>query len=218
MRRKMKIPLSVQFGALIVGGLLGLLSTAVLVEHCVCVDAENTRTLSLICGAKITDLALVYLTYCLVIVGWFGIRSSQEAAEKVERAYLWPGYGLMIEDRDGVRIGIHLGVRNTGRTVGIIKTVHSALITKEEDEDSKNIITYDVYRDREDAIIPDPNTEARSGVRHRLNIMPRVSRGWITYRDIFGKTHRQGFRYVVHPSGRTNSLRFLRVSPMEYAI
>jgi hypothetical protein len=36
--------------------------------------------------------------------------------------------------------------------------------------------------------------------------MPKISRGWITYRDIFGKTHRQGFTYLVHKSGRTDPL------------
>lgn len=206
MRRAMKMPLSIQFGAWIVGGLVVIISAAALVGHSVCVHVASTRPMQFVCEAKVTDLALTYLTYCLVVVGWFGIRSGQEAAEKVERAYLWPGYGLMIEDRDNVRIGIHLGVRNTGRTVGIMKTVHSTLITKEQDDDPKSVITYDVFRGREDAIIPDPNTEARSGIWHRLNVMPKVSRGWITYRDIFGKTHRQAFRYVVHPSGRTDSL------------
>jgi hypothetical protein len=87
-----------------------------------------------------------------------------------------------------------------------MKTVHHALIDKEDDKDPKKIITYEVYRDREDPIIPDPNTETRLGVWHRLNVMPKISRGWITYRDIFGKTQRQGFRYLVDKSGRTDPL------------
>src|ERR1700735_549965 len=157
----MKVSLTVQFGVLIAGGLAILALSSGIVGHCVCSSLEDKgRLLEFVCGTKITDLALVFLTYCLVIVGWFAIRSDQNTAEILERAYLWPGYGLMIEDRDGVRMGIHLGIRNTGRTVGIIKTVHHALITKDEDDDPAKVITYDVYSGREDAIIPDPNTEA----------------------------------------------------------
>jgi hypothetical protein len=36
--------------------------------------------------------------------------------------------------------------------------------------------------------------------------MPKVSCGWITYRDVFGKTHRQGYKYLIHPNGRTDPL------------
>ena len=130
----MKMPLSIKFWIWIVAGLAVITSAAALLGHRVCVDAESTRTVRFVCEAKGTDIGLVYLTYCLVVVGWFGIRSSQEAAEKVS-VHTSAGIRTMIEDRDGVRIGIHLGIRNTGRTVGIIKTGHSAVITKEADDD-----------------------------------------------------------------------------------
>ena len=160
----------------------------------------------MICGEmKITDLAMIFFTCGLFIVGWFTLRSNENTVENLERPYLWPGYGLMIEDQDSVRIGVHLGIRNTGRTVGIVKTVHHALINQ-EDYDTQAIITYSTYQGREDAIIPDPNAEARSGVWHRLDEMPKVSCGWITYLDIFGETHRQGYKYLIHSDGRTNSL------------
>ena len=202
----MKTSLSVKFRIWIVGGLIFFVLLPILVGHSVCSNLEDKiRFLEFVCGTKITftDLTVAFLSYCGVIFGWFTIRTTHEI---VERAYLWPGYGLMIEDRHGARVGVHLGIRNTGRTVGLMKTVHHALIDKEDDKDPKKIITYEVYRDREDPIIPDPNTETRSGVWHRLNVMPKISRGWITYRDIFGETHRQEFRYLVHKSGRTDPL------------
>jgi hypothetical protein len=127
----MKSQLSLQFWLWIIGGLIILLFAVAFVACSVCsTSLASSHALPFFCDAKITDLAVAYFTYCLVIVGWFGIRGSQKAAEIVERAYLSPGYGLMIEDRSEVRVGIHLGVRNTGRTVGILKIVHHALSLK----------------------------------------------------------------------------------------
>jgi len=45
-----------------------------------------------ICGeTKITDLAIAFLTYCLVAVGWFAMRSSDENTKRGQRAYLVAG-------------------------------------------------------------------------------------------------------------------------------
>jgi hypothetical protein len=133
------------------------------------------------------------------------LQQAEKSDVVLERAYLWPGYGLLILDQTTVRFGIHLGIRNTGRTAGIIKTVHHALLSKEEFEENK-IVTYYVFDGREDAIIPDPNTEVRSGVWHRLSEMPKVSCGWITYIDVFGVTRRRGYKYVIDRRGRADSL------------
>ena len=102
----------------------------------------------------------------------------------------------------------YLGIRNTGPTAGIIKTVHYVLGSKKDFEDFENgkVMTYKLLKDREDAIIPDPNTEVRSGVWHRLNEMPKFSWGWITYVDVFGATHRRGWKHGIHTTGRTDSL------------
>jgi len=40
---------------------------------------------------RVTDVALVFLTYCLVIVGWFTMRSSDANTKNAERAYLVTG-------------------------------------------------------------------------------------------------------------------------------
>jgi hypothetical protein len=135
-------------------------------------------------------------------------RAIDEAEKRdkiLQRAYLWPGYGLLILDQQTVRFGIHLGIRNTGRTAGIIKTVHHALLSKEEFE-ANNSITYYVFNGREDAIIPDPNMEVRSGVWHRLSEMPKISCGWITYIDVFGIKRCRGYKYIIDRRGRTESL------------
>jgi hypothetical protein len=134
------------------------------------------------------------------------IDATERRDRTLERAYLWPGYGLLILDkRDYSRVGIHLGIRNTGRTAGIVKTVHHALLS-EEDFASGRIITYRKFDGRENAIIPDPNTEARSGVWHRLSEMPKISCGWLTYIDVFNSEQRQGWKYRADATGRTDPL------------
>ena len=135
------------------------------------------------------------------------IDEAEKRDKVLERAYLWPGFGLLIYQNDA-RMGIHVGLRNTGRTAGIIKTVHYALASKNEFEDFENgkIITYKMFKDREDAIVPDSRIEVRSGIWHRLSEMPKVSWGWITYVDVFGTVHCQGWKHIIHTTGRTDSL------------
>jgi len=133
------------------------------------------------------------------------IDETEKRDKVLQRSYLWPGFGLLILDKTNARIGIHVGIRNTGRTAGIVKTVHHALISK-EDWNIKKIITYEVYDGREDAIPPDPNTEVRSGVWYRLNLMPKISCGWITYIDVFKADWRQGWAHEISMTGRTESL------------
>lgn len=134
--------------------------------------------------------------------------NSAETRDRIlERAYLWPGYGLLIVDKEdrSRQIGIHLGIRNTGRTAEIIKTVHHALLS-EDDFKLGRAITYDRFNGREDAIIPEPNTEVRSGVWHRLSEMPKISCGWITYIDVFKEEQRQGWKCRIDVAGRTDPL------------
>jgi hypothetical protein len=83
----------------------------------------------LVCDAKGTDLALVYFTFCLVIVGWFGIRSGERNTEAIERAYLFLGNSPpRFRNR---RINFHLAVTNTGRCPGIMKCIRYAFIQRD---------------------------------------------------------------------------------------
>jgi len=40
---------------------------------------------------KFTDIVIAFLTYCLVVVGWFAMRSADENMKNAERAYLVAG-------------------------------------------------------------------------------------------------------------------------------
>jgi hypothetical protein len=81
---------------------------------------------------KFTDLPIVYFTYCLVVVGWFGIKSSERSVQNLERAFLSVSPSkIMIYYRAPndagqtlafVRLTLH--VHNAGRTRAVIKKVY----------------------------------------------------------------------------------------------
>jgi hypothetical protein len=50
---------------------------------------------------KPTDIALVFFTYCLVIVGWFTMRSDDDNTKRAERAYLVVGPLFGVEQIEG---------------------------------------------------------------------------------------------------------------------
>jgi hypothetical protein len=130
------------------------------------------------------------------------IDESEKRDRVLNRAYLTPGFGLLSEI-NGEPV-IHVGIRNTGRTIGILLTVHHALVP-EEDFDAGDF-AYTKFTGREDAVIPHPLVEVRSGVLYKLSEMPKISSGWITYTDIFGTTWRQAWKHRLYSNGASDSL------------
>ena len=82
-----------------------------------------------ICDARSTDIGIMFFTYCLVIVGWFGIRSDERSTEAVERAYLFLGYSPPIF-RSG-RVNFDLAVTNSGRCIGVMKEIGYAFLQRD---------------------------------------------------------------------------------------
>jgi hypothetical protein len=73
--------------------------------------------------AKFTDLLLLYFTYCLVIVGWFTIRSGERSTRNLERAYLFAGPSNPKQIDNGVITEV--SIENHGRTPGILKEAYA---------------------------------------------------------------------------------------------
>ena len=81
---------------------------------------------------KFTDLLLAYFTYCLVIVGWFGIRNSELTVKNLERAFLSVSPTKITKlyrppDEEGhtvpfIRLTLH--VHNAGRTRAAIQKIY----------------------------------------------------------------------------------------------
>ena len=128
-----KPSLSIQFWSWIFGGLLLLIVVFSFASKNVCLpSSQKSEDYQLLCDAKGTDLGLLYFTYCLVIVGWFGIRSSERTVQNLERAFLAVGPTKITllytpadqkgETRPFVRLTLY--VYNTGRTAATIRKVY----------------------------------------------------------------------------------------------
>jgi hypothetical protein len=70
---------------------------------------------------KLTDLALAFFTATLAIIGWFTLRSTEQIAESVERAYIFHGY-TPLEFR-GNQAMFTLVMTNAGRMPGGVTEV-----------------------------------------------------------------------------------------------
>jgi len=95
---------------------------------------------------KFTDFALVIFTYCLVIVGWFAMRHTDETTRRSERAYIIGGgpYGLpKTHYRPGeqwkhwaeathFKEPRRMTIQNYGKTPGFITSVEYGLCPRDK--------------------------------------------------------------------------------------
>jgi hypothetical protein len=142
-------------------------------------------------------------TYFIARFTWLlkGVNDEQLRHNRlVERAYVWPGFGRNEPLPNGRRWFITLS--NTGRTAGVVQTIHHAIIS-EDDFNAGNFI-YDVFDGRENIIPPQP-IQILSGLFRDI-IEPRISCGYITYEDVFGNTQRQGWKHRLRLDGNSDSL------------
>ena len=76
------------------------------------------------CNTKVSDLALLFLTYCLALIGYFQIRRSEKLAQGMERAHLFCGPAPPFAIISGNRTTVPFSVSNYGRTAGILKEIY----------------------------------------------------------------------------------------------
>jgi len=85
---------------------------------------------ALLCGeSKLTDLALVFFTFCLAVVGWFSLRSNEQTTIDLERAYVLLSHGQPILDGHG-HVILPLETVNVGRMTGILKEMRYKFVHK----------------------------------------------------------------------------------------
>jgi hypothetical protein len=138
--------------------------------------------LSLLCGEmKLTDLLLAFFTYTLAVIGWFGLRSTEQIAETLERAYVFHGY-TPFQFR-GDQATFTLRMSNSGRMPAGIKKVsgkflaRSNLPTRRDGADWVwEIIPYDYI------VKPGGNADIRGFLSLRGNHIFVTS---IEYEDLF---------------------------------
>ena len=75
--------------------------------------------------AKFTDVLVAFFTYCLVIVGWFGIRSNERTAFDSQRPYIFGTPKIdTSKSMSGGNTFVEIMLQNYGRTPGTIKVIY----------------------------------------------------------------------------------------------
>jgi hypothetical protein len=148
---------------------------------------------SVVCGEmKLTDLALIFFTYCLFMVGIFAMRGSKHTVEELQRAHLWPGFG----DHDPVTNGMKwfITVANSGQTAGVIKEINYFIELEEVYRSGKGDLKQ--FYEREDVILPSPpNTKGNKTGCDFVIDQPKICWGWIEYEDVFGRIWKRGWKH-----------------------
>jgi hypothetical protein len=157
-----------------------------------------------ICEARFTDLGVLFLTYCLAIIGWFTIRSNEQTVRILERALVFTGptniggkessgltrYGSHIWKTGAVRI---LAV-NQGRTPALVTFAHGEFSDAEPTGASPS---YDMGKgdylcDFALAANSLPNSGALPA-EWIFDWRDQFFFGFVEYRDVFGKMHTSRF-------------------------
>src|SRR5579864_83543 len=166
---------------------------------------------TLLCGEmKLTDLALVFFTYCLVVVGWFTMKSNERTSQDIERSHVF--LAIDIKRRwitnlpGGQNFEVRFAFKNHGKTHAIVVKIEAEVRTVAKLPESI----------REQAIEMPPGLTIGAGetteefrvINHVTDadfaMLPNGGRvvlfvGTIQYRDIFGKLHSTGFCHNWNP-------------------
>jgi hypothetical protein len=124
--------LQIRFWATILGGLIVLVLLPVWGKQSFCSPQEELYILqSWLCGEiRTTDIFIAYFTFCLVVVGWLTLRSTENNSEAIERAYVFPGNSPpQFRNR---RVNFKLAMTNAGRSPGVIKEVGYAFLARND--------------------------------------------------------------------------------------
>lgn len=157
---------------------------------------------SWLCGdTKVTDILLAFLTYCLVIVGWFGIRSSERTTHELERAYI---FGTPQIDQSQKKVGttfIEVMLQNYGRTMGTVEIVYGEVSLSTEPH-GKPIYKNGSARVANGAIAP----TLREAIRAPVTFECPTDKdffffGFITYSDLSRRPHVSRFCAKIFADG-----------------
>ena len=122
-------------------------------------------------------------------------RAIDEAEKRdkiLQRAYLWPGFGIHELAPNGMKWFIT--VHNTGQTAGIIQTINYTVQT--EDVFKAGWRKFKRFKDREDVIPPSlPETRGKETGLDFVIERQKICWGWIEYEDVFGVIRKQGWKH-----------------------
>jgi hypothetical protein len=159
-------------------------------------DEEPSRredTVQWLCDAGVADFALIFFTYCLVIVGWATIRSGQRTAADIERALVFLGTGAGSAQVSTDRRHRALTANNTGRSpaFGLEYFVRFSPI-EPSDKNPKYRREGQFFSETTSLIVP-PGKETVFLALDINAIDQPYMFGYIKYTDIFHKQHTNRF-------------------------
>jgi hypothetical protein len=144
---------------------------------------------------KVTDWALVFFTACLVIVGWFTIRSGERNSRDTERAYI---FGTPQIDLEQTRAGngnvfVEITLQNYGRTFGTVKVIYGEVSATVEPFGCP-IYKNGSSRTANGALGPTRGTSVRAPVTFECPVTSDFYFfGYVDYDDFFGRPHTSRF-------------------------
>jgi hypothetical protein len=159
---------------------------------------------SWLCGeTKVTDVLLAFLTYCLVIIGWFGIRSSERTTRELERAYIFATPQIDASKKRKERTTyVEIMLQNYGRTMGTVEIVYG--------EVSQTVEPYGIplYR-KGSARVANGAIEPTLGKPIRAPVTFECPTdedfyffGYVTYTDLFRRPHTSRFCAKIFVDGK----------------
>jgi hypothetical protein len=143
--------------------------------------------------AKLTDIALVFFTYCLVVVGWFTVRSGERSTHQLERPYIFGTPQLKQHPTPAGNRAVEIMLQNYGRTAGTVLIVYGEL--------SPNVEPFGTpaygngsARAANGMIPPTEGKAVRAPVTFECPVTADFFFfGYVDYEDLFGRKHTSRF-------------------------
>lgn len=155
---------------------------------------------------KFTDFLLAYFTYCLVIVGWFTIRSNERTSIDMRRAYIFGTPQIMDPTPGPVsragNIAIEIMAQNYGETPGTIVVFYGEA-SFNEPAGRKAVYSGGETRNAGGMLQPTKGVPIRLPATFQAGTArPFFFYGYIEYVDLFRKTHISRFCALITPGER----------------
>jgi hypothetical protein len=169
---------------------------------------------------KLSDFLLLFLTYCLAIVGYFQILRSEEHTRTIERAFIFggplfisqqpvllgtPPLPGVIANADGTS-SVKIVAQNFGRTPGIIKRVFVQFSLNEPMGDQP---VYGTGQSHAPDLILQPNNPIYPIRQEPFSSQYTVSHycfGYIEYIDMFRNIHTSRWCFRIFPGQARSEL------------
>ena len=158
----------------------------------------HERLLLLVCDARLTDIALALLTYCLVIVGYFQILRNEKTVRDLERAFLFFSLGPFIVPGSGKYT---VFAKNTGRTPAIVKEYFFGFRGDVPTDEQPTYSHTGIFEFRTyEGIVPANDSPQIGTLTADVDITP-IAYGYFRYEDIFKRPHTSRFCWKIGKAG-----------------